>query len=62
VRPGLAEPAAVTAELALWHDLLSRDLVTEVTARLRSAADPVLFQLLSAAMSWDPAPWCPANF
>jgi predicted acetyltransferase len=38
-----ADPAAGAA---LWHDLLSRDLVAEVTARLRSAADPVLFQLL----------------
>jgi predicted acetyltransferase len=38
-----ADPAAGAA---LWRDLLSRDLVTEVTARLRSAADPVLFQLL----------------
>ncbi|HEX8007970.1 MAG TPA: GNAT family N-acetyltransferase, partial [Trebonia sp.] len=38
-----ADPAA---SAALWHDLLSRDLVTEVTARLRPAEDPVLFQLL----------------
>jgi predicted acetyltransferase len=38
-----ADPAAGAA---LWHDLLGRDLLAEVTARLRSAADPVLFQLL----------------
>jgi predicted acetyltransferase len=34
------------AGAALWRDLLSRDLVTEVTARLRPSDDPVLFQLL----------------
>jgi predicted acetyltransferase len=37
-----ADPAAAAA---LWQDLLSRDLVTEVTTRLRPAEDPVLFQL-----------------
>jgi predicted acetyltransferase len=34
------------AGAALWHDVLGRDLVTEVTARLRPVEDPVLFQLL----------------
>ena len=34
------------AGAALWHDVLGRDLVTEVTARLRPVDDPVLFQLL----------------
>jgi predicted acetyltransferase len=34
------------AGAALWRDLLSRDLLTEVTARLRPADDPVLCQLL----------------
>jgi predicted acetyltransferase len=34
------------ASAALWQDILGRDLVTEVTARLRPADDPVLFQLL----------------
>jgi predicted acetyltransferase len=34
------------AGAALWRDLLSRDLLTEVTARLRPADDPVLYQLL----------------
>lgn len=38
-----ADPAAAAA---LWQDMLSRDLVTEVIARLRPAEDPVLFQLL----------------
>jgi predicted acetyltransferase len=38
-----ADPAAGAA---LWHNLLSRDLVTEVTAGLRSPGDPLLFQLL----------------
>jgi predicted acetyltransferase len=38
-----ADPAAGAA---LWHNLLSRDLVTEVTAGLRSPYDPLLFQLL----------------
>jgi predicted acetyltransferase len=34
------------AGAALWRDMLSRDLVSEVIARLRPADDPVLFQLL----------------
>jgi predicted acetyltransferase len=34
------------AGAALWRDLLSRDLLTEVTARLRPVEDPVLCQLL----------------
>jgi predicted acetyltransferase len=34
------------AGAALWRDLLSRDLLTEVTARLRPVDDPVLYQLL----------------
>jgi predicted acetyltransferase len=38
-----ADPAAGAA---LWHNLLTRDLVTEVTAGLRSPVDPLLFQLL----------------
>lgn len=38
-----ADPAAGAA---LWGDLLSRDLLTEITARLRPADDPVLYQLL----------------
>ena len=38
-----ADPAA---SAALWHNLLTRDLVTEVTAGLRSPSDPLLFQLL----------------
>ena len=38
-----ADPAAAAA---LWRDLLSRDLLTEITARLRPADDPVLYQLL----------------
>jgi predicted acetyltransferase len=38
-----ADPAAGAA---LWRDLLSRDLITEVTANLRPADDPVLYQLL----------------
>jgi predicted acetyltransferase len=37
-----ADPAAGAA---LWGDVLSRDLVTEVVARLRPADDPVLYQL-----------------
>jgi predicted acetyltransferase len=40
-----ADPAAGAA---LWQDLLSRDLVTEVTADLRPADDPVLYQLFDA--------------
>ena len=40
-----ADPAAGAA---LWRDLLSRDLVTEVTADLRPADDPLLYQLLDA--------------
>ena len=38
-----ADPAAGAA---LWHNLLTRDLVTTVTAEDRSAEDPVLYQLL----------------
>ena len=38
-----ADPAA---SAALWHNLLDRDLITSVTAELRSADDPVLYQLL----------------
>jgi predicted acetyltransferase len=38
-----ADPATAAA---LWRDVLSRDLVTEITAALRPAEDPVLFQLL----------------
>jgi predicted acetyltransferase len=37
-----ADPAA---EAALWENLLSRDLVTQVKTRLRPADDPLLFQL-----------------
>jgi predicted acetyltransferase len=37
-----ADPAAGAA---LWQDLLSRDLVTSITADLRSADDPLLYQL-----------------
>ena len=40
-----ADPAAGAA---LWRDLLSRDLVTEVTADLRPTDDPLLYQLLDA--------------
>jgi predicted acetyltransferase len=40
-----ADPAAGAA---LWRDLLSRDLVTEVTADLRPADDPLLSQLFDA--------------
>ncbi len=40
-----ADPAAGAA---LWRHILSRDLVTQVIARLRPADDPVLFQLLDA--------------
>ena len=38
--------ASPAAGAALWHSLLTRDLVTSVTAELRSAEDPVLYQLL----------------
>jgi predicted acetyltransferase len=38
-----ADPAAGAA---LWQNLLDRDLVTSVTADLRPADDPVLYQLL----------------
>ena len=38
-----ADPAAGAA---LWHNLLTRDLVTTVTAEYRPAEDPLLFQLL----------------
>jgi predicted acetyltransferase len=38
-----ADPAAGAA---LWHNLLTRDLVSTVTAELRSADDPLLYQLL----------------
>ena len=34
------------AGAALWHSLLTRDLVAAVTAELRPAEDPVLYQLL----------------
>ena len=37
-----ADPAAGAT---LWRDLLSRDLVTEITADLRPADDPLLYQL-----------------
>jgi predicted acetyltransferase len=37
-----ADPAAGAA---LWRDLLSRDLVTEITADLRPVEDPLLYQL-----------------
>jgi predicted acetyltransferase len=37
-----ADPAAAAL---LWRDLLSRDLVTEVSAPLRADDDPVLYQL-----------------
>ena len=37
-----ADPAGGAA---LWRDLLSRDLITEVTADLRPADDPLLYQL-----------------
>ncbi len=37
-----ADPAAGAA---LWRDVLGRDLVSEVVARLRPADDPVLYQL-----------------
>ncbi len=40
-----ADPAA---SAALWHNLLDRDLVTSVTADLRSPDDPVLYQLVDA--------------
>jgi predicted acetyltransferase len=40
-----ADPAAGAA---LWHNLLSRDLVTTVTAEYRSPEDPLLYQLLDA--------------
>jgi predicted acetyltransferase len=38
-----ADPAAGAA---LWHNLLTRDLVSAVTAEYRSADDPLLYQLL----------------
>ena len=38
-----ADPAAGAA---LWQNLLDRDLITSVTAELRPADDPVLYQLL----------------
>lgn len=44
VREVIAADAAAGA--ALWHNLLTRDLVTTVTAEYRSAEDPVLYQLL----------------
>ena len=44
IRELLATDPAASA--ALWHNLLSRDLVTEVTAELRTPDDPLLFQLL----------------
>jgi predicted acetyltransferase len=34
------------AGAALWRDLLSRDLLSEITARLRPVEDPVIYQLL----------------
>jgi predicted acetyltransferase len=37
-----ADPAAAAA---LWRDLLGRDLITSVTAGLRPADDPLLYQL-----------------
>jgi predicted acetyltransferase len=37
-----ADPAAGAA---LWHNLLTRDLITTVTADLRSAEDPLIYQL-----------------
>ncbi|HEY6496796.1 MAG TPA: GNAT family N-acetyltransferase [Trebonia sp.] len=37
-----ADPAAGAA---LWHNLLTRDLIVSVTAGYRSAEDPLLFQL-----------------
>ena len=40
-----ADPAAGAA---LWRDLLSRDLVSSVTADLRPADDPLLYQLLDS--------------
>ncbi len=36
------------AGAALWRNLLSRDLVTEITADLRPADDPLLYQLLDS--------------
>jgi predicted acetyltransferase len=38
-----ADPAAGAA---LWHNLLTRDLVTTITAELRPAEDPLLHQLM----------------
>ena len=38
-----ADPAAGAA---LWHNLLTRDLVSTVTAELRTPEDPLLYQLL----------------
>ena len=43
------------AGAALWHDLLSRDLVTEITARLRPVEDPVLY---SFSTPGERAPSC----
>ena len=43
IRELIATDPAATA--ALWSDLLSRDLVSEVTARLRPADDPLLHLL-----------------
>jgi predicted acetyltransferase len=40
-----ADPAAGAA---LWRDLLSRDLIAEVTADLRPVDDPILYQLADA--------------
>jgi predicted acetyltransferase len=40
-----ADPAAGAA---LWRDLLSRDLVSEITADLRPTDDPLLYQLLDS--------------
>jgi predicted acetyltransferase len=40
-----ADPAAGAA---LWRDLLSRDLVTEITADLRPTDDPLLYQLIDS--------------
>jgi predicted acetyltransferase len=49
-----ADPAAGAA---LWHNLLTRDLVATVTAEYRPADDPLLYQLLdprrARARVWD---------
>jgi predicted acetyltransferase len=37
-----------TAGAALWGDLLSRDLLSEITADLRPVDDPLLYQLVDA--------------